>query len=315
MNPKYYFTRFNTLANEWGFSNRKKIGLFCDWLGSFLRWRTTIHEYFMYEFYEKNAYARSQYMMGYHINRYYKDNNDAAFAALLDNKEETLMMYAEFVNRDWVGQKYHSTREEYDAFFRKHTRFIVKPLDGMAGHGVRLVEAKDFADADAFCDFMKKNRMLAEEVVIQNPAMAAMYPHGINTVRVLCQHNKIIAAVLRMGTGGAVIDNAHSGGIFAEMDVDLGMVVTPARTIYSPKFVAHPDTKTPIIGFKVPKWNEIVDFVNRANEKNKDLKMAVIGYDIALSEKGVTLIEANSNPAVDIIQAPSRTGRKYFFSK
>jgi hypothetical protein len=64
----------------------------------------------------------------------------------------------------------------------------------------------------------------------------------------------------------------------------------------------HPATGTSFIGFKVPMWNEVIDLVKEASEIIPE--MGMVGWDVALSSKGVLLVEANEYPGHDIYQLP-----------
>ena len=47
----------------------------------------------------------------------------------------------------------------------------------------------------------------------------------------------------------------------------------------------------PIVGFQIPRWDEAKDFVRKAAQVVPSIR--IIGWDVALSQDGWVLIEAN----------------------
>ncbi len=99
---------------------------------------------------------------------------------------------------------------------------FVKPIDGTHGAG-----AFRLAPADMAGDFPAGwQNILVQPALRQHHVLAAIYPHALNTVRIdtLRTETGVIhnAAILRMGSGGAVVDNGSAGGMFTGIDLETG---------------------------------------------------------------------------------------------
>ena len=66
-------------------------------------------------------------------------------------------------------------------------------------------------------------------------------------------------------------------------------------------------------GFKIPYWDEIKQMVCEAAMVNPDVK--VVGWDVAISNKGPLLIEANRRPGFDLVQVLENKGTKYMLEE
>jgi hypothetical protein len=180
---------------------------------------------------------------------------------------------------------------------------FVKPVDANQGRGAHVRRASDF-DADFFASH---RNFLVQPRVIQHPVLDRLYPHSVNSVRIDCLHTEAgwisNAAVLRVGTGGSVIDNYSAGGIVVGIDLDTGRLRPIARM--QPRFgsswhARHPDTGVAFGDIMVPHWDLLRDTLNRAAEAM--LPFVSLGWDLAVTPDGVILIEANGNWDVNVFQ-------------
>jgi hypothetical protein len=141
---------------------------------------------------------------------------------------------------------------------------------------------------------------IVEELVKQHPAISQINPSSVNTCRILTLRNMdnsidVLSAFIRFGRLGTIIDNLHQGGIAAGIDVETGQL---RKASYSPLFGAgstevHPDTLFPLVGFQLPYWPEAKELVQKAAAVTPGIKS--IGWDIAITKEGPTLIEGNSS--------------------
>ena len=70
-------------------------------------------------------------------------------------------------------------------------------------------------------------------------------------------------------------------------------------------YTGHPQTGTPIVGFSVPHWDQVFRIALEASEVVPEV--GYVGWDIAIREGDVVLIEGNSYPGHDILQLPAYT--------
>lgn len=217
--------------------------------------------------------------------------------------------------------------------FREHAevRLILKPQNDALGTGVRFVcvrhgEVFDIEDRplalESFCAAldrdMERDDYLVQEFVRPHPAMAALGSgKALGTLRILAQLRDeqvtLLYALSRIPCGNNPHDNfsgGRTGNLIAAVDTETGRLHVaygrrdPRYDRLMERFERNPDTGRPIAGEVVPQWSVIRDVVERAARTFPALP--VLGWDIALSDVGVVVIEANSNP--DIIGAQVSTG-------
>jgi alpha-L-glutamate ligase-like protein len=197
--------------------------------------------------------------------------------------------------------------------------FVVKPNRGSAGRGVLVVIGRTGADftrhngerlrADALRQHISDilsgmyslggqlDAAIIQQRVRLHPAFAAVSYKGIPDVRVILYRNEPAMAMLRLPTwesGGRA--NLHQGGIGTGVDLDTG--ITHHAVQRNRAVSIHPDTKRPVVGMRVPAWDDILELARRVS---KAVGLGYIGVDIVVDEKqGPLLLEANARPGLAI---------------
>lgn len=220
------------------------------------------------------------------------------------NKEKCLKHFSSFIERDWCGITENCTEEAYKEFAKKHEYAIFKPLDLGGGKGIKILKLDKFLDgAYSYCH---EKCYLMEELIVQENSLNELYPHSINTIRMVTLDGKLIAAVLRIGRNGSGIDNIAAGGITAGVDIESRIVMNTGKTYLDEEFVRHPDTGVAIPGFVIPKWDECVEYVEKAIEMCPGIPC--IGWDIAVTKNGPTIVEVNEGTEIEVIEVPLEKG-------
>jgi len=135
-----------------------------------------------------------------------------------------------------------------------------------------------------------------EEIVQQHPAMA-FGGKSVNTVRVYSVVDgkggvHILKAVLRAGVGDSIVDNYHSGGVIYPVNVRHGFIEGPGIQRGNEQSVfVHPGTSKIMLGFAIPHWAELLSTVEEMATALPQVRY--IGWDLAITQSGVELIEAN----------------------
>ena len=119
-------------------------------------------------------------------------------------------------------------------------------------------------------------------------------------------NGELIAAVLRIGRDGRSIDNLSAGGIAAAVDISSGVVKTIGKTYLDEEFVLHPNTNEPIPGFKIPRWNECIRYVENAVKLCPGIPC--VGWDIAVTDEGPTIVEVNEGTEIEVLEVPLGKG-------
>lgn len=201
---------------------------------------------------------------------------------------------------------------------KQNHKVIIKPILAGKGNHVHIIEINQqnevyvddkLKEKKELKNLLKKNdNWLLSEVVTQHEYAGNIYNGSVNTIRIIVlnkygdeKQSKIVYAVHRFGTSATgVVDNASQGGIISKIDIDTG-ILSEARSIKNTNvYYRHPDTKKPIEGVKIPNWDQIKEQVLYVSEQLFFLK--IIAWDVVLTEKGVTVIEANSSSGVNILQ-------------
>lgn len=137
--------------------------------------------------------------------------------------------------------------------------------------------------------------------------MSNFNPSSVNTVRIatLYQNGKVylLSSALRIGAGDGPTDNLHGEGVAIAVDLDTGLTISKGYTNLCKQYLLHPISKLPLIGFQIPNWDMakkcVIDAAKLAYEK---IGAQFVGWDVAILENGVALIEGNPHQANDLIQ-------------
>lgn len=116
---------------------------------------------------------------------------------------------------------------------------------------------------------------------------------------------------------GNVVDNFNNGGLLTTIDKD-GIIRKPAIDKLGNVYENHPYTNTKIVGFKIPMFNEVIDFVKKLALVTPQIKYT--GWDISVTPNGPVAIEGNPFPGHDVYQSKvhmnqNKTGMKPVFDK
>lgn len=182
----------------------------------------------------------------------------------------------------------------------------VQRVDGerwkISGELVTLTDAVSVLD--------ERRPMIVEEGLEQHPKHQVLYPHAVNTIRVLTMPDVrdhqpfIVRAVQRIGTAkSGSVDNWTQGGLSALIDPDTGQLGRASRLPDGAElewFDTHPDTGAPITGVEVPYWTEIRELVLHSARVLSFLEY--IGWDIVVTPDGPVVLEANVNTGMNVLQ-------------
>ena len=209
--------------------------------------------------------------------------------------------------KDFLGRKFWVNRdtsiEEFVEFIDGQTKVFCKPINLLGGHGCYSYTLTDDPEKD-YEYFINEPKLLIEEVPVQHHLINEIYDKSINTVRVAAVIKdgefRPIYAWMKFGAKGSVVDGRVGGGCFAGVNLETGIIETPAIDYYNNRFENHVDTGKPITGFQIPYWKEVLDLAERALRHVEGLNF--IGWDICVTESGPVLIEGNSHPALSDVQ-------------
>ncbi len=307
-----YGALFETVGTVHQITKRNRVFLFFDVVYCGLRYGAGHKDYLLFAFYDLNGAQRKTYVTRGVNNSIVRQMNDASLYHLFWNKEEFLEKYDAFANRDWLFLPDRG-KEDFLAFMADKDEIIVKPSSGTCGTGVEKLKKADFPDLDAMYDHvMAKQSPLLEEVIVQHPDLQTINPYSVNTLRVITIYSggkgNVVCAFIRIGNGGRPVDNINAGGMCAPIDLETGAIAKVGYDKDRITYETHPLTGAPILGAIIPLWKEVVEFVDNCAQVTPGLRY--VGWDVAVTEKGPVLVEANELPGHDILQMPPHIENK-----
>lgn len=291
-----------------------KDAYFCN-----LFYKVTFREYFLYNFEFLSDTARKEFIGDIERKEMLEGYGDIKSREILSDKYKCYLKFKPFYKREIIKITGKDDKSIFEDFCKRYSSFIVKPSNLKQGIGIYKIDLKDF---NSLNDVWAKinsggvfKESVIEELVIQTEDLGKFHPSSINTIRfaTYMKNNKLteLFAVLRMGQGGSVVDNASAGGIFAKINIETGIIDSYAREFKSRKqYIAHPDTQVLILGVQIPKWQELRQIVKTLAKSFPEYPY--ISFDFALTEKGWTMIEANERGGLDIYQLYGLGIRKAF---
>lgn len=272
-----------------------------DILLTYLKDRTRPDEYLLYHYDSKSEQEREEYMPqaakdSILLSYYKRDVNNTI--GVLRNKFEFYKIAADFFKRDviLIGNRTNNLTE-FQEFCKNHPRFIAKEVDGGCGVGIKVVDTTSYKTIEELYDELSTSATwIVEELIQQNRDISAFNESSVNTVRFpsFRHGNKVVAArpCMRFGRKGAVVDNAGQSGVFVSIDIKTGVIITDAFDEHGHRYTEHPDSKKVFKGFKVPQWDELVEFARNAHLSLPE-NQVYVAFDFALSEKGWVIVEGN----------------------
>lgn len=197
---------------------------------------------------------------------------------------------------------------DFKNFTKKHYEFFVKSATGDGGHEVKHICLKDIkVKLEVFFNqLIKDGLVIVEEKIIQHSEVAKLSVNAVNSIRIVTVKDingniKAPFIASRIATGYAHVDNCSLGGASCILDSE-GVVNydyfanIPIIKYYDRNIITGFKFK----GFKFPYFKESISL---CIEAAKRCESHFIGWDVAITENGPVLIEANRAPSFDLFQA------------
>lgn len=315
---RYYLSRLAGLdvKNYWRVAGvvgrearRPRLWILLDMAWSSVVYQAGYLDYQEFEFFLLSAAERRTWITGGKANAIVVAHNQRAFRDRFIDKLRFNALFDEHLRREWVDVR------ELDAaglrsFAERHGAIMVKVTDSLSGDGIEKVVAAGVGDwAALHARLLERRQWLAEAFLRQHDGMASLAPASVNTLRMITffdgQRVHVLEGVLKMGNG-ADVDNYGQGGMYTVLD-DAGVARFPAFDKHSRIYAAHPLTGTPIVGFRVPLFDQVLGMLDAAARVVPQIPY--VGWDVAITPEGPALIEGNYNTGVFQMK-PSLTGQR-----
>lgn len=186
------------------------------------------------------------------------------------------------------------SKNEAFAILQNYDQFIVKKSSySSGGKGVFFYNKNDDNTINEL--LTEEGSIVIQEILKQHPNISHLHNDSVNTIRIisLILNNKvnILSSVIRMGQGGAKVDNASSGGIFCGIK-STGQLKNIAYNCNGKVFSKHPQGAI-FSNVTIPNFDECVKLVEKLAPRVSSITR-LCSWDIAIDNEGTpVLIEAN----------------------
>ena len=307
-----YGELFRTVGKVHQITGKNSLGILIDVVLCGLRYGAGFNDYLLCEFYNLSDAQRATYVTRKVNNDLVRILNNREYYHYFDNKSEFYTTFGKYIGRQWLDFS-KASKEDFQKFMESRETIMVKPESSSGGFGVDKLYKKDYPSVDAMYDHLKEQKIgVVEEVLQQHEEMNRMNPGSINTLRIVTILNEtgphIVYAHIRIGNSDRPVDNLHSGGMYAPIDLERGVIQYPAYDKARHTYTEHPRTGTTIQGFAIPCWEEAKAMCLEASQIVP--QMRYVGWDVAITPNGPVFVEGNNLPGYDILQMPPHTPDK-----
>ena len=202
------------------------------------------------------------------------------------------------------------------------TPLFAKPRGGGNGKGVRRWFWKDGAHIDedgspcsesevveALCGLSLSTPYVLQRCLANHPTLEEIAKGALASIRVVTLLSgdsncpRVALPLLLMPGENALVSNYRYHGLIAGIDPEtgtLGGAMANDARIDAPPIKHHPRTGAPILGTRLPFWNEVLELAVSAHKRFPGV--VVVGWDLAITEHGPVLIEGNGRPSMELPQ-------------
>ena len=280
-----------------------------DWWG----YGCNVDEEFYLHFDIKTDAEKREYLADIERSKYFDHLNSGGSREIYNILCDKFFLYQRlkpYYMRDMIEIQSEEDFPSFEAFVTVHDTFVVKPLDYWGGRGVHKVSLSDFNhDARAAFESIlsegvainqrhsgRQPKMVLEELIEQDPALAVLHPNSLNAVRATAVRGKdgkihLYHPWIKVGMNGTFVASAVFDGFDAEIDPETGIVISDGYQESGKVVAVHPDSGIRMKGFQVPRWDELVSLVDELMEQMPEF--GYIGWDLALTPDGWTVVEGN----------------------
>lgn len=304
MKLKYYinriksieFKRMNEILNrEAKRYNKSKFLVKLDFLSCALKYKMGYVDYMKCNVINLKDEDRKDLFTGENYKKLLHYLNPIKYRITMDDKIVCNKIFNKYLKRDYIDLRV-KTINEFKDFLKNKENVFAKLVDGFGGDGVKKIKVKEINDFDKLYNELLNNRQfLIEEEIRQHKTLSKINPFAVNNIRVvtLLKDNKIyyIERILRINDG--LTDTISSHDIQGRLD-EQGNLISKMVDDDLNIFEKHPVTGFEFKNIKIPNMNKVYELIEKAAREIPNIRF--IGWDIAITEDGVDIIEVNPYP-------------------
>ena len=299
-----YLSFFITIKKVHLKTNKNSLIIFFDIIYCGFKYMAGYVDYDVFEFYNLNKQQRKTIMTRGINNNFVKMLNDKDYFKYIDNKILFNKKYNRYLKRDWIDLR-ECSLDNFIKFITNKKVVMVKAADLCCGKKIeKIVYNDDLLLEKLYNKLLENKQYLIEEYVYQHDNLNKLYPESVNTLRIvsILKDNKVYIPFtgLRIGNLGNVVDNFNHGGLFVPIN-EKGIIEDQAIDKQGNLYEYHPYTNTKILGYKIPFFNEAINLVKELSTITPEIRYTA--WDIAITNNGPVVIEANPFPGHDLYQS------------
>jgi len=310
------YKEFYNRAKEIGSKNNKStFSVLFDMAKCAFKYGSGYMDYFEFEFYLLNDKERETYLTGRYNSEIVRKYNKKEDWDKLDDKVVFNGLFKDYLGRDYIDLRGKSFKD-FKEFIKEKDKIIAKPLADCGGKGIEVISLdknklkNEYNVLKIYNSLVKNEQFLVEEYIVQHKDLSSLYSGSVNSLRVFSflddnMEAHVLSVILKIGNNGAV-DNFSAGGMYTFVNEN-GEVYVPAIDEDGNIFEEHPGSKKKIVGFKVPRYNEIEPLIKKIALVVPSIRY--VGWDLVVTENGINVIEGNQFPGVFQVK-PSISGIK-----
>ena len=285
------------------YKERSRFYFFLDILGCTLKYGANDADYMMFDYYDKTQLGRNLYITWLRTFKIQKKIDPRGMSELL-NKPTFNNKFNEYLKRAWQDCSESST-DQIKEFIITYKKVIAKPANSALGRGIRIL-SDSLKNEDI--DVLHKEKYILEEFLENAPETRRLNPSSLNTIRIVTASTSsgeisVLSSILRIGLGDGITDNLCTGGIACAIDSKTGKLSGSAKNVKGDCFKAHPITGIVFDGYIIPYYQQALDIVLELCHKIPYARY--VGWDIAITTRGVCLIEGNMPPSEETTEFSS----------
>lgn len=300
-----YMLKISKELNE--LYHKPRVLIILDMIYCSLYYGAMFSEYGDLGFYFRSHRNRKTYLTTFYNFKLYNKVNDKKLRILFHDKLQFLSRFSHFIKRKWININ-TSTDSEINNFLKEVKSVVLKASYGDSGKEIEVIDVTGEISAKEIRQKanMKKYNLM-EECVTNHPAIAALNPNSLNTLRIVSMRKndnvKILFAGLRVGAKGARIDNISQGGSVARIDIKTGKVNSRfyTKASYRTSSVGNECFSSHIVGgIVIPYWEKTLSLIQNVALEVSGIRF--VAWDVAILPSGPEIIEGNESFGSVIMQ-------------
>ena len=181
----------------------------------------------------------------------------------------------------YIGDVFEiETKNDFVSFLEKVfneekiVNIFCKPIDGVMGENIFIIDKNTHRKiSDNLISLVFSKAFIFQELILQHKVLKKINYSSINTLRIVTYKNKkneveILAGFIRVGRKGAIVDNAHAGGIVVPLNKKTGKMCAEGIQLIDNGggvFYKHHDSQVTFDNLQIPHYIQVKKIDTKAS--------------------------------------------------